>query len=72
MKLIDTQTIVIVTGHSNFTAFSHDASVLGVTLDTFRASRLPPVTFNPFCQVYDDAQGVSYLVDNVPEGNLTK
>ena len=60
-RLFDIRVPVIVAGHSNFYAYSHDAAYQDVTLAAFGATFLQRLVWNPFCQAYVDETKGSLL-----------
>jgi len=60
-KLFDMGVPVIVAGHSNFHAFSHDAAAQDVTLAAFGAHFVQRMVWNAFCQAYYDETKGSLL-----------
>ena len=60
-RLFDIGVPVIVAGHSNFYAYSHDAAYQDVTLAAFGATFLQRLIWNPFCQAYVDETKGSLL-----------
>ena len=52
---------VIVSGHSNFHSFSHDALMQDIELEAFGAKIIQRQIWNPFCQAYTDPTKGSLL-----------
>ena len=59
--LFDIGVPVVVAGHSNFYAYSHDAAYQDVTLAALGATFVQRIIWNPFCQAYVDETKGSLL-----------